>query len=125
MEYHQCLCKLLYRFRYFIQRIATYTHQASQSKLDIVALVEKAYQVGFALWKMFGGRAFQFYILNVEEYLRSPRTLFSTTTSSNIHHSLHPGPYRDGHHCEPDEPAVWRHIETRITEADAISRKES
>lgn len=72
MEFHKLLCTLLESFRVLIKDLTACVRGAEGS--DIHDLLDSTFFMGYTLWRMTGGRAFQIYMQNVENYLRDPRS---------------------------------------------------
>lgn len=84
-EFHSFLCLLLKQFRIFIEDLQNLTKpQLGQSDEppNIRQLVGKIFVLGYALWKMAGGYAFEVHMRNIEHLLPNPRSLLSRMSSN-------------------------------------------
>lgn len=92
-EYHQFLCLLLKQFRGYIQQLYELTHptpdpldkksrrEPPEIPPDIRSLVGKVFLMGYILWKMIRGRAFEIHIQNIQPLLLDPQIVLKGSSS--------------------------------------------
>lgn len=79
-EFHTFLCLLLELYKSLIEEIQTLLK--SKSAPDIQPLVSRSFPIGYLLWKMASGYAFEKHLQNIQQLLLDPRNVPSNSSSN-------------------------------------------